>query len=440
MKHMHIRILVCSFFFIHVSLTNIAAQDAAVQFYPEIKRQVIQSIGGNYCQANYTDHAWDAVGEATLKEFKPSHVRVALPMKLRGKTYDGYKGDKFLKQPIVIKLLEALKRMKDEYAVENFTVSVWNVADELVENPDDRAKRVIKREAYPEVIQMITDFLLQAKNDYGVEVDYFSFNESDGGYMVLFSPKETRVFLQMLSDKFETSGLKTTFLWADTHKTVGTVEFATQIIADTALRDELGPLCFHSWWSENIPNSEFERIAALAEAWNRPVWCSELGFDAMAHRTKGMNATWDYGMRFAKISQRMLKHARVEVSLYWTWQNNYSIMSADTEEKYPSYFVTKHQTDYLNTGTQIVHTKSSDPQLLSLGGIQPDGKRVLHLINLHEHSLIVYLTGVHAQSYSHVATTEKNLWETTENESVLSENQPIELQLKPHSVNTFILK
>ena len=49
--------------------------------------------------------------------------------------------------------------------------------------------------------------------------------------------------------------------------------------ADSTIWKYLGPLCFHSWWSEKIPDSEFEKIAGLAKAWNKEVWCSELGFD-----------------------------------------------------------------------------------------------------------------------------------------------------------------
>jgi len=71
---------------------RVSAQNASVKIFPDIKKQVIQSIGGNYCQANYTDHAWDAIGEATLKEFRPSHVRIALPMKLRKMRYEIIKG------------------------------------------------------------------------------------------------------------------------------------------------------------------------------------------------------------------------------------------------------------------------------------------------------------------------------------------------------------
>ena len=56
------------------------SQTVKIQVYPEILKQKIPSIGGNYCQANYTDNAWDKIGEATLADLKPSHVRIALPL------------------------------------------------------------------------------------------------------------------------------------------------------------------------------------------------------------------------------------------------------------------------------------------------------------------------------------------------------------------------
>jgi hypothetical protein len=95
-----------------------------------------------------------------------------------------------------------------------------------------------------------------------------------------------------------------------------------------------------------------------------------------------MNESWDYAFRFAKISHRIFKYAEVEVSMYWTWQDNYGIMSADAKTKYPSYFVTRHYTDFLNSGTQILHSISSDPEILSIAGINSEGKNVLQIINL----------------------------------------------------------
>lgn len=428
-----------TFFILYLILivSTAFAQKASVKIYPEIKKQTIKSIGGNYCQANYSQHAADAIGDETLKQFRPTHVRVALPMRLRNTNFADYRGANYTKQPLVVEVLDELKRMKSEFSVVNFTISVWDVPDEFIADPTKTAQRVIKPEAYDEVIQMLTDFFLKAKNEYGVEIDQFSFNESDGGYQIIFSPEATIAFVKKAGQKWEEAGLKTKFLLADTAQTKGTIEFATLIMADPSIWKYLGPLSFHCWWSENIPDNEFERIAGFGKAWNKEIWCAELGFDAMAWKIKDMNKSYDYALRFAKISHRMIKYAEVEVSLYWTWQNNYAIMSADLQEKYPSYFVTRHQVDFMNTGTQIVHSTSSDPDVLAISGIRGDGKRIIQLINMKKESIAVEVSGFESQKIDATSTTQTNNWEIQKN-IAKTINGKVELQLKSESVNTFV--
>ena len=413
-------------------------EKVSVKVFPEIKRQKIISVGGNYCQTRLTNSAWDAIGEQTLKEFKPGFVRVALPLQFRRDDYANYKGNKIVEQPLVISLLESMKRMKYEFGVKSFTVSVWNVADDLVVDPTKRSQRVIKPESYDEVLDMLVAFLLKAKTDYGVEADYFSFNESDGGWEVQFSPQATIAFIKKAMLRFEAAGIKTKFLLADTAQTKGTVEFATMIMADSTIWNQLGPLCFHSWWSEKIPDSEFERVAAFAKAQNKQVWCSELGFDAAAHKVKGMFQSWDYGLRFAKISHRMLKYAEVEVSMYWTWQNDYSIMSPDLKTLYPSYYMTRHLVDYLNSGTQIVHSISSDSDILSVSGIHENGTQVMQVINMKKVPVTVDIEGYNSKSIDMISTTESNNWNVQKN-IAKSKKSHTSIQLLPESVNTLII-
>src|SRR5690606_14372288 len=355
---------------------------SVVKIFPESKKQKIISIGGNYPQANYKGDAWDLVGEKTLEEFKPTHVRVAIPLQFKGVDYNVYKGRRILKQQAVISLVKTMRRMKERYGVVSFTLSVWRVPDELVDNPDAYNKRRIKPEYYQEGIDMIEAFLVEVKK-YGIDVNYFSFNESNGGYMTLFTPEETIAFMKLAGPRFKQAGLKTIFLWGDTSSTKPTVAFASAIAADPEIVGYLGPLSFHSWWSENLPDAEFERIAALAKKWDRPVWCTELGHDAVAHKTKDYNINWDYAFRFAKISHRVFRYSGTEVSMFWTWQNNYEIMSADTKTKYPVYYMTRHQTDFWNNA-QLVDAQSSDAGILPLAGFNKDGKLVLQLINLKD--------------------------------------------------------
>ena len=425
------------FLYLILIVSTAFAQKATVQIYPEIKRQAIKSIGGNYCQANYSAHAADAIGDETLREFRPTHVRVALPMRLRNAKFEDYRGENYTKQPLVLEVFDELKRMKNEFGVKNFTISVWDVADEFIADPTKTAQRVIKPESYDEVIQMLTDFFLKAKNEYGVEIDQFSFNESDGGYQIIFSPEATIAFVKKAGKKWAEAGLKTKFLLADTAQTKGTVEFATQIMADKSIWKYLGPISFHCWWSEDIPDNEFERIAGFGKAWNKEVWCAELGFDAMAWKIKDMNKSYDYALRFAKISHRMIKYAEVEVSLYWTWQNNYAIMSADTKEKYPSYYVTRHQTEFLNTGTQIVHSTASDPEILVISAIRADGSKVLQIINMKKETVAIEVLGFESQKIDGISTSETNNWEILKNVAK-SKNGKTEFQVKAQSVNTMV--
>jgi hypothetical protein len=413
-------------------------QPVNIKVYPEIPLQTIKSIGGNYSMTRYTNSAWDAIGEETLRQFRPENVRVALPLKIRNVDYQAYKGEKLTGQPLVITLFEAMKRMKNEFGVKSFTLSVWDLPDEVIADPSKANQRVLKPEAYDEVLDMLVAFLLKAKNDYGVEVDYFSFNESDGGWQVIFSPEATRAFIKMAGKRFSAAGLKTKFLLADTAQTRGTVEFATMIMADSTIWKYIGPLSFHSWWSEKIPDSEFERIAALGKALKKPVWCAELGFDAAAYKVKGMVQSWDYALRFARIAHRMLKYARTEVSMYWTWQNDYPIMSTDLKTFYPSYYVTRHLVSYLNKGTQIIHSASSDPEILSISGIHPDGSEVVQIINMKKEPVTVIIQGIRSGPADMISTTEGRSWEE-QKKVAISKKGSVRIKLKAESVNTLTI-
>jgi hypothetical protein len=120
-----------------------AYSQVTIKVFPDLPDQKIKSIGANYCQVRLTNDAWDAIGEETLKQFRPEYVRVAVPLKIRGAEYETYKGEKLVQQPLVITLLNFMKKMKNEYGVKNFTVSTWDVPDELVFNPEVGRARVL---------------------------------------------------------------------------------------------------------------------------------------------------------------------------------------------------------------------------------------------------------------------------------------------------------
>ena len=73
-------------FFIVPFQTIVVAQgnigsEVNITVFPAQKAQKIQSIGGNYCQATYTNDARDTIGILTLKNLQPKYVRVPIPLK-----------------------------------------------------------------------------------------------------------------------------------------------------------------------------------------------------------------------------------------------------------------------------------------------------------------------------------------------------------------------
>jgi len=133
----------------------------------------------------------------------------------------------------------------------------------------------------------------------------------------------------------------------------------------------------------------------------------------------------------------MMKYAEVEVSMYWTWQNNYGIMSADTKTKFPSYYVTRHYTDFLNSGIQIIHSISSDPEILSICGINSQGKNVIQIINLKNNKVTVEIDGVAGNLSKSVTTTQNENWKE-DGIQLKTKNGNNETTLQPQSLNTLV--
>jgi hypothetical protein len=112
-------------------------------------------------------------------------------------------------------------------------------------------------------------------------------------------------------------------------------------------------------------------------------------------------------------------------------------MSSDTKTKYPSYYVTRHFTDFLNVGTQIILSTSSDPEILSISGINSDGNNVMQIINLKNKNVSIEIDGISGNLSSSVTTTEKENWK--ENSiSTINKNGKAVVELKAQSVNSLV--
>lgn len=371
---------------------GVFAQTAKVRINlrPQTTFQTIENISGNYCQSHFgrnPESVDDAVGQFVTNRLKPTNIRFAIPAKHWEPVNDndsplqlnweGFKDEGFPRS-----LFEMLRRMKQQNGVTTFTGSIWDLPEWMISNPERREQRQVKPEMYAELAENMMSFVRRAKDTYGVTIDYLSFNESDGGYQILFSPQEMIDFIKAAIPVMKQMGVSVKFLTGDVHKTDATLPYVTPILADASIRPYLGPISYHSWWSSDIADAEFEKIAALGKKYNLPVWCAEVGYDAFLWKTPELFSSWKNAWELAKIYHRILRYSRAVVTHYWTFQNNYPLASPDTLTHYPAFAYTERLVQHFQPGTVIIDAADNDPDLWVLAGKLRNGKLVVQVLNI----------------------------------------------------------
>jgi O-glycosyl hydrolase len=365
--------------------------DAKISLQPQLTFQTIENLSGNYCQANYKDKAEDAVGQFTLNRFKPTNVRFAIPIRQWEPQNDNKSASEvywpgFKDTGVTESLFRMLKTMKNRHGVKTFTGSIWDLPDWMVANPEEREKRKVKPEMYAEVAESIGTFLRHAKGKYGVEINYISFNEADGGYQIQFSAQEMIAFIKVAVPIIEKIGVSVKFLTGDVHRTDATVPYVSELLADESIRKYLGPISFHSWWSNTLSETAFEKIADLGKQYNLPIWCTEVGYNAFLWKTPEAHPTWLNAWEIAKIYHRVLRYSGAVVTHYWTFQDNFPLVSADTLTTYPIFQYTERLIKHFKPGTVIIDATTNDPDLWVLAGKDPKGKLFMQVLNISDWS------------------------------------------------------
>lgn len=185
----------------------------------------------------------------------------------------------------------------------------------------DGHRRIVPRDKWPQLADVVSSYLLHGKRRYGVEPDLFSFNESNIGVMVLMTPEEHRDVIKLLGAHFAKRGLKTKLLLGDSTG-AGSIEFTSAAAADAEALQYVGAIAFHSWGGAE--SSVYTGWAELAERLQLPLLVTELGVDAnysvRPHEQPG------YGLREVRMYQELLLHARPTATMYWEFTSDYSLV------------------------------------------------------------------------------------------------------------------
>jgi hypothetical protein len=267
-----------------------------------------------------------------------------------------------------------------------FIISCWQVPDWMrvpkSEKPEGR--RPIARSQWPEVVESICAYLIYLKKNYGAEPAMFSFNEPQLGRIP--DADDHREFSKLLGRRMEELGLKTRILAGDVNTPGrGKIEYAKPLLNDPEGRKYVRALAFHSW-SGAAPET-YRAWSELARKHHLPLMCTELGWHALAHRSRA-SRTALYALEELKVYQDLLLHARPQVLLEWEYGGSYPLLLGEDGELQPTarYWMIYQLVNRTPTPATALGTESDNPGVLftAFRGQGESGRTAyaLHVANL----------------------------------------------------------
>jgi len=359
--------------------------------------QTMMGMGGNFCQPRYGHTVpLDRNGKYCLDNLKVAHARIGLPLNYWNPARGVYKNEAQAKASLL-----ALQEMKKRGIPT--VVSVW-VGPEWMVGPD-RSGMVLKPEMVDPCIESIAEYLKTGRDEYGVEPEYFSFNEPDYGVNFKFDPPRFSGFIKRAGEKFKKMGIKTKFLVADTANGANFKELAVPLLEDKSIAPYLGPIAFHCWDALGAQEDVYRGIAELGRKYNKPVWCLEAGHDAALWEKPNPWESWDNAFGTAMAYAKTVRLTEASLMDYWTYQNNYPLIDEDTGKPHPVFHVMKQMQDVLAAGRTIIASRSSSDEIQHVVSVK--GKSFAALIVNPIGSGSVVLKGLTANAKAQVIVSDK---------------------------------
>lgn len=184
----------------------------------------------------------------------------------------------------------------------------------------------LDKEKKDKIYQSLCSYIKFAKERYGVEFDYFSFNESDIGIDVLHTPEEHRDFIKEFGAVLADAGLPCKMFLGD-NSDATTIEFIRPAIADPETHKYIGAVSFHSW--RGCDDQTLKEWARAAESINAPLIVGEGSTDAAAHRYPQIFNEATFALYEINLYTRICAICQPLTILQWQLTSDYSPLWGD---------------------------------------------------------------------------------------------------------------
>lgn len=171
------------------------------------------------------------------------------------------------------------------------------------------------------IYKSIADYIAYLRDNYGVEISLFSFNESDLGINIRQTGEEHVALIKGLGAYLASRGLKTRMLLGD-NSDATTYSFIYPAMNDPETYPYIGAISFHSWrgWDKEI----LEKWADAATKMKLPLLVGEGSIDAAAWNYPAIFREPVYAMQEINLYTRLLAICEPESILQWQLTSDYS--------------------------------------------------------------------------------------------------------------------
>ena len=179
----------------------------------------------------------------------------------------------------------------------------------------------LNKDNMPAIYKSITDYIIYLKDHYGVEVKYFSFNESDLGINIRQTGEEHADLIKGLAAYFTSKGLSTKLLLGD-NSDATTYKFIYPAMNDPKARPYIGAISFHSW--RGWDTGTLQKWADAAKQLNVPLLVGEGSIDAAAWGYPAYFEEQSYALEEINLYTRLLNICQPLSILQWQLTADYS--------------------------------------------------------------------------------------------------------------------
>ncbi len=209
-------------------------------------------------------------------------------------------------------------------------VSAWFppewAADRTTRSDGSSRAWALKPALQERIFASIASYLEFLKNDYGVEADFFSFNESDLGIDVVHTPEQHRDFIKAFGRYLVDRGLKTKMLLGD-NSDATTYDFIVPALEDPEALRYVGAVSFHSW--RGCDDATLRRWAGAAQRIGVPLLVAEGSTDAAAHQYPAIFNESTFALYEINLYTRICAISQPLSILQWQLTSDYSPLWGD---------------------------------------------------------------------------------------------------------------